>query len=145
MGKLAERYGDAARSGVYRVSDGAIPRAAAAEANAQLLELAASAVALGGLRQALAGDERCILVVLIEGAGDNAVLIEALQTVGREAREAGRRFFAVLIDPKGSLALPPLYKEAALMPASECAAGAVRPGRAAGAAREGRRRSTSPR
>jgi hypothetical protein len=32
MGHLAARYRDASRSGVYRVTDGAVPRAAALEA-----------------------------------------------------------------------------------------------------------------
>jgi hypothetical protein len=39
MGKLAERLTDAARSGVYRVRAAGVPRAAAAEAKADLIEI----------------------------------------------------------------------------------------------------------
>ena len=42
MGHLAKRYGDAARSGVYGVRDAGIPRTAAVEADALLIEIAAS-------------------------------------------------------------------------------------------------------
>jgi len=42
MGKLAERYTDAVRSGVYRVADVAVPRPAAGEARALLLETSAA-------------------------------------------------------------------------------------------------------
>lgn len=119
MGKLAERYGDGARSGVYRVRDAAIPRAAAAEADALLVEVAAASLAAGGWRrieQAIGMRKAGTCVVLV---GDAAALaapghghvLEALRAMAGASRAAGRPFFAVLVDPEARLALPPLYKE----------------------------------
>jgi hypothetical protein len=48
MGKLAERFTDAARSGVYRVRSAVVPRAAAAEAAAHLVEIGVAALVNGG-------------------------------------------------------------------------------------------------
>jgi len=92
MGHLAERYRDASRSGVYRVSDAAVPRAAAAEAG------------------------RASQVLLLEGVDRLApeeveIIVAALQHVAAVRRESGSPFFAVLVDPGRRLALPPLYKE----------------------------------
>lgn len=121
MGKLAERFTDAARSGVYRVYDADIPRAAAEEAGALLLELGVAALADGGwneVERGLAGDSRGICVVLVPdaavlaGPGQGSVLA-ALAGAARSRREAGRPFFAVLVDPAAHLALPPLYREKA--------------------------------
>lgn len=92
MGHLAERYRDASRSGVYRVSDAAIPRAAAEEAGS-----ASQVLVLEGI-DALAPQE-------VE------MLVAALNHVAAARRERGMPFFAVLVDPGRRLALPTLYKE----------------------------------
>ena len=121
MGKLSERYGDAARSGVYRVRDAAIPLAAAAEADALVLELGVAALADGGWPQVehalgLRRDSACVLLVPDAGAlalPANRGVLEALAAAARSCRDAGRPFFAVLVDPGARLAVPPLYKERA--------------------------------
>jgi hypothetical protein len=92
MGHLAERYRDASRSGVYRATDGAVPRAAALEAGP-----AAQVLILEGL-DALAAE-------------DFQVIVAALQRVAAARRERGEPFFAVLLDPHRKLPLPTLYKE----------------------------------
>jgi len=92
MGRLAERYRDANRSGVYRVSDAAVPRAAAAEAGP-----ASQVLVLEGI-DALAPKE-------VE------MIVAALQHVAAARRARGMPFFAVLVDPERRLALPTLYKE----------------------------------
>ena len=92
MGHLAERYRDARRSGVYRVSDAAIPRAAAAEAGP-----ASQVLLLEGL-DALTPTELTVIVA-------------ALEQVAASRRERGQPFFAVLLDPGKRLSLPTLYKE----------------------------------
>jgi hypothetical protein len=121
MGKLAERYRDAARSGVYRVRDAGIPLAAAAEADALVLQLGLAALADGGWRQvehAIGLRRPGARVILIPDAGALALpehrgLLEALQAAAQSCRDAGRPFFAVLVDTGARLALPPLYKERA--------------------------------
>lgn len=121
MGKLAERYGDPARSGVYRVRDAAIPRAAAIEAGAVLLELGAAALADGGwprVEEAIRAPGPRACVVLIPDAAALARLgdpgkLEALQAAAQSCRATDRPFFAVLVDPEGQFALPPLYHERA--------------------------------
>lgn len=117
MGKLAERYGDAARSGVYRVRDARVPLAAAAEAQARLLELSAHALANGGwmkLDRALREDGAHARVLLVAD-GDEVVsrprLMAQLRRAAERARAAGRPFFAVLVDRAGTLEMPLLYKE----------------------------------
>ncbi|HEX6413851.1 MAG TPA: hypothetical protein VFZ94_12425 [Burkholderiales bacterium] len=92
MGHLAERYRDASRSGVYRVSDAAIPRAAAAEAGS-----ACQVLLLEGLDALLPAELDAIVAVL--------------KQVAAARRERGQPFFAVLLDPGRRLALPTLYKE----------------------------------
>lgn len=92
MGHLAERYRDASRSGVYRVTDAAVPRAAAAEAGA-----ASQVVIIEGLDRIAAEDFQAI-------AG-------ALERIAAAHRERGAPFFAVLVDPRRLLPLPTLYKE----------------------------------
>ncbi len=94
MGQLAQRYRDAARSGVYRVTDAAVPRAAALEAGPQ-----AQVVILEGLDTLAAGDFQLI--------------VAALAQVAAARRERGTPFFAVLVDPRRVLDLPTLYKETA--------------------------------
>ena len=122
MGSLAKRYGDAARSGVYRVSSADVPRAAAGEAGARLIESSAAALAgedWSGVREALARAERSV-VLLVDGAcslvrhrkPEYLAIVDALNATALRARQAGRPFFAVLIDKEGVLPLAPLYKEA---------------------------------
>jgi hypothetical protein len=123
MGKLSQRYEDAARSGVYRVASAEIPLQAASEANARVLELALHEVqALAGqLQQLAAKDDRRPCVVLIkEGAQlarttsrEYAVLLGELHELARQCRANALPFFALLVDPAGLLDLPPLYKERA--------------------------------
>ena len=120
MGKLAERYGDAARSGVYRVRDAGIPRAAALEADALLLELAAAQLAAGWapIGAALDSQRTRACVVLVADAAtlahpEQRAVLEVLAGEARASRAAGRPFFAVLVDPDARLGLPPLYHERA--------------------------------
>lgn len=92
MGHLAERYRDASRSGVYRVTDGAIPRAAILEAGA--------------------GPQVLILEGLDNlGPDDFQVLVAALERLVAAGRSGSAPFFAVLVDPGRRLSLPNLYKE----------------------------------
>ena len=90
MGHLAERYRDSTRSGVYRVTDAAVPRAAALEAGIQVLFIE-------GL-DALAPE-------------DSQAILATLERVAAAHRERGKPFFAILVDPRRRLALPTLYKE----------------------------------
>jgi hypothetical protein len=87
MGHLAERYRDASRSGVYRVTDGAVPRAAAEEAGVEVLFI-------DGLTP-----ESC------------QPIVATLERIAAQRRELGKPFFAVIIDPRRLLPLPTLYKE----------------------------------
>jgi hypothetical protein len=94
MGHLAERYRDASRSGVYRVTDAAIPRAAVLEAGA--------------------GPQVLILEGMDNlGQEDFQALLATLERLAAARRERGAPFFAVLVDPGGRLELPNLYKEKA--------------------------------
>jgi hypothetical protein len=111
MGKLAERYSDAARSGVYRVRDGAVPRAAAGEAGLRAREASAAMLLNGGFESLGTWS-----VLLIDGAEalpapQYAKLVEALMSLAHGARSRGEPFFAVMVDPHGALDLPRLYKE----------------------------------
>lgn len=121
MGKLAERYSDPARSGVYGVRDAAIPRAAAHEAGAMLVEVAADSLAQvwPGIEQAIgsAPTRACVIVVTDAGAlaqPDGHATLEALVDAARACRAASRPFFAVMVDPDARLGLPPLYHERAV-------------------------------
>jgi len=94
MGHLAERYRDASRSGVYRVTDGTIPRTA--------------------IREAGSGPQ----VLILEGLDSLEPeafrdVVAALERVAAARRERGAPFFAVLVDPRRRLDLPNLYKEKA--------------------------------
>jgi hypothetical protein len=120
MGKLAERYQDAARSGVYRVNSAEIPLRAAAEACARLLDVGVAEIdALAGqLQIAIAAGERRPHVVLIrEGAAlakapqRYAEVVDLLERLARECRAQALPLFAVLVDPGGALDLPRLYRE----------------------------------
>ena len=122
MGKLAQRYGDAARSGVYRVRDADIPRAAAVEADAFVLEIGVAALADGGWSQVeeamhLPPARACVVLIPDAAAlarSEHHGTLEALRIAAQGCRDADRPFFAVLVDPDGCLALPPLYHERAM-------------------------------
>ncbi len=118
MGKLAERYGDAARSGVYGVRDASIPRTAAMEAEAFLVEIPAGRLEAewAQIEQLLGAQAVRVRVLLVEGAAalafsEHEGMLRRLSAVALAGREAGRPLFAVLVDPDGRLALPPLYRE----------------------------------
>jgi hypothetical protein len=95
MGHLADRYRDASRSGVYRVTDAGIPRAAALEAGA-----AAHVLIIEGL-DALAA----------EHPEDFRTLVSSLERIAALRRSRGAPFFAVLVDRRRVLPLPTLYSE----------------------------------
>jgi hypothetical protein len=95
MGHLAERYRDASRSGVYRVTDAAVPRAAALEAGSGV-----EVLIIEGL-DALAA----------EHSHDFQAVVTTLERVAATRREGGTPFFAVLVDPRHVVRLPTLYKE----------------------------------
>jgi hypothetical protein len=120
MGKLAERFTDAARSGVYRVRAAGVPRAAAGEAQAQLIEVGATALVNGGWRDVQRAIEAprartCVLLVP-DGAAlaqpAHAEVLDTLRAAALTCRDVGRPFFAVLVDPDARLGLPLLYHEA---------------------------------
>jgi len=121
MGHLALRYLDASRSGVYRVADAAVPRKAAGEAGAILtgIELGNGAGGSAVLEGVLADAGVDPRVVIIDGAdalaqargGDYAALVAELEAAAAARRERGAPFYAVLVDPRAILELPPLYKE----------------------------------
>ena len=114
MGKLVERFQDAARSDVYRVGAAAIPLQAAAEADARVLELDAhEARSLAARLQQLTaeGDRRPCVVLIGEGGQPDAALLDQLHALARQCREDGLAFFVLIVDPAGMLDLPPLYKE----------------------------------
>lgn len=114
MGHLAERYRDASRSGVYRVTDGAIPRAAALEAGVALSQIAlANGVDAGALIEEQLAAEVQVLIVEGLDAHDFHACMGALNAAALDRRERGRPFFAVLVDPRRVLPLPTLYKEKA--------------------------------
>jgi hypothetical protein len=119
MGKLAERFTDATRSGVYRVRRGDIPRTAAGEAQAHLVEVSVAALADGGwprVQRALSEAQARICVLLVPDAGSlaragHAGLLAKLRAAAQERRDAGRSFFVVLVDPDQQLDAPLLYHE----------------------------------
>lgn len=117
MGNLAERYLDAARSGVYAVRDAGIPRTAAVEAHALLIEIATRQLPGMWARVQQAIDDEtvraCVLVIAdaaLAGPGRHRML-KQLAAAALAGRETGRPFFAVMVDPDGRLGLPPLYRE----------------------------------
>lgn len=112
MGQLAQRYRDASRSGVYRVTDAAVSRAAALEAGSTLSQIALS----NGVDACALIDEQLaanVQVLIIEGldAQDSHAFIAALDAAAAARRERGTPFFAVLVDPRRILPLPTLYRE----------------------------------
>jgi hypothetical protein len=139
MGKLAERLGDPARSGVYRVEvTEALEEAAGiaglpivraglrATAESRLLDACSQAVARRGFpgwaafsaalaEPAPAGQRGQVVLVdgfealLDEHVAPLAPLFEALESAAASHRQQGRHFFAVFLDPGRRLALNPLY------------------------------------
>ena len=88
-------------------------RAAAVEAGRRLMELCAGALANGG-GETLRLDDAS-LVVLIDGAPaigpEHLTLLGKLEARASDAREKGEIVFAVMVDPRGALERPRLYKE----------------------------------
>lgn len=80
MGHLAERYRDATLSGVYRVTDAAVPRAASAGSRCRRPVLILEGV------DVLGGDEF-------------QAIVATLERIAAGHRERGKPFFAVLVDP----------------------------------------------
>lgn len=123
MGHLALRYRDASRSGVYRVTDAAVPVVAAGEAGSILtrIELAHGPAGSALLESVLADPGSDARVVIIDGADALAAaraselqaLVAALESAAAARRERGAPFYAVLVDPRGVLTLPALYRESA--------------------------------
>jgi hypothetical protein len=120
MGNLAERYRDADRSGVYGVRDGDIPRTAAGEAQARLIEVAAHRLCTdwAHFEQAFgsASDAPRACVVLVREASQlppphRQAMLERLAALTHASRQSGRAAFVVLVDPEWRLGLAPLYRE----------------------------------
>ena len=140
MSKLAERLKDASRSGVYRASrldavEDAVRGTGLHYARAELRGRADKAALLEALSSALAfpswfgGNwdalEDCLTdlswhaadgtVVAVAGLGapgdDLGVLVDVLSSAAAFWAEQGRPFFAVLEDPRRSLAVADLYRE----------------------------------
>ena len=111
MGKLAERYADAAKSGVYRVTSAAIPLEAAAEADARVVELGADGIRslAEQLRELIARNDCRPHIVLIRECAPAP--LDDLGDLARHCREHGLPFFALVVDAAGALDLPALYKE----------------------------------
>jgi len=122
MGKLAERYEDAARSGVYRVAALEIPVRAASEAHSPAFKVDAGGIgelAVQLHHRMAQADRRPCIVLINEGLalarqndGRYARLLRDLRFLADQCRESGLPFFALLVDPEESLDLPRLYKEA---------------------------------
>jgi RNAse (barnase) inhibitor barstar len=132
MGKLAERLGDASRSGVYRVSqDGevletlpAIQRIslAGAKSKAELLECIARALKLpdwfgqnwDALEDSLS--ERAGHLLFSDwqalATDDLGVLLDVLDTCAEFCAGRGRPFFAIFVDPERRLELEELFRDA---------------------------------
>ena len=134
MGELIERLQDASRSGVYRASRAdeileaaggsalAVARIAFADKETLLRDIAralqfpqwfganwdALQDCLGDLSWSEARGH--VLVVEQANAGDDlGIFIDVLRSSAEYWAARGRPFFAVFIDPAGSLALPALY------------------------------------
>jgi len=136
MGKLAERLSDASRSGVYRAARGDEVVEAAAEAGLRLekIRYADKPALLQNIAAALGFPEwfghnwdaleDCLgdlswshaagHVLLFEAArleDDLGVLIDVLRSSGEYWAGRGKPFFAVFVDPQGSLPLPALFRD----------------------------------
>jgi hypothetical protein len=127
VGCLAERYGDAKRSGIYRVSSRLVPILAAGEAGADLHECDVTEVeaALGRTFRQRTGEPRgrpCILLVhdvthFCKGDPPKATqLVRRLQAAFRELSAGADPCFVVLLDPLNALDVPSLWREPAKSP-----------------------------
>jgi hypothetical protein len=135
MGKLGERLTDASRSGVYRTTLATPVLDAAGETGLDvaridgehgLFERMAKALDFpdwfGGNWDALedclgdlswrAGGGHLLLFESFPRGDELGVLLDVLRSSAEYWAGRGRPFFAVLIDPARTLALPELYREA---------------------------------
>ncbi|HEX7054819.1 MAG TPA: barstar family protein [Burkholderiales bacterium] len=135
MGKLAQRLGDAARSGVYRAPEPAALPEAARAAGLDLVRIRAEDDPLGRIAAALdfpawfGGNwdalEDCLGDLSWRSAGGHVllfetyprgealgVLLDVLRASADYWAQRGRPFFALLVDPPRELALPELEREA---------------------------------
>ncbi len=134
MGKLIEQLQDAARSGVYRANraDEIVEAARGSKLAVARIGFADKATLLRDVARALQFPEwfggnwdalqDClgdlswshargqVLIVEDAKAGDElGIFMDVLRTSAEHWATRGRPFFAVFIDPAGSLALPALY------------------------------------
>lgn len=138
MSKLLERLQDASRSGVYRASSDEAIRDATRGSRLDLAaisleggkdaQLQRIAVALGfpdwfgrnwdALEDCLTdlswreADGTVLLFTGFTRNDDLGILLDVLASSAASWAERGKPFFAVFIDPRRSLELPPLYREA---------------------------------
>ena len=137
MGKLVERLRDASRSGVYRVArtEEVLEAAARAPLRLETIRYADKAALLKDIGVALGFPdwfghnwdalEDCLTdlswsdagghVLLFEGArpdDDLGVLLDVLRSSAEYWAARGKPFFAVFLDPKASLPLPALFRDA---------------------------------
>ncbi len=137
MSKLLERLSDPEKSGVYRVSHDNDIRASLAGSAHDLVAVTLGA-GKAAMLAAMAGPlgfpdwfggnwdalEDCLTdlswrsavprVILLSGAAqddDLGILQDVLASAAEYWRERGGAFFAVFIDPAGTLTLPALYRE----------------------------------
>jgi hypothetical protein len=136
MGKLLQRLQDASRSGVYRVrrdtevldalrSGGLVPKSVSlqgARTKAELLDRIAQALEFpdwfgqnwDALEDCLTEIDGYLLFYGYQGipADDLGVLIDVLASSAEYRAEQGEPFFAVFVDPDGSLEIAELFREA---------------------------------
>lgn len=103
MGKLAERLADPGRSGVYRVESTEALEEAAALNGFALQRLEVSSI----LKTFAPEDGRVLLFTGADGLPHE--LLDRLEAAAAEGRERRLRYFAVFLDPRSLLPLPPLY------------------------------------
>lgn len=119
MGKLAERLGDPARAGLYRVETTEALEEASALNGYTLLRLRLDAEGdVGALTRLAADPSHAGCVALITGyeamfrdpAGQGATLLAALSAAAQGWRARGARVFVAFLDPDRRLqGLAPLY------------------------------------
>jgi hypothetical protein len=136
MGKLLQRLQDASRSGVYRVrrdtevldalrSGGLVPKNVSlqgAQTKAELLDRIARALKFpdwfghnwDALEDCLTEIDGYLLFHGYQGiaADDLGVLLDVLASSADYRAEQGQPFFAVFVDPDGSLEIDDLFREA---------------------------------
>jgi hypothetical protein len=133
MGKLLQRLQDAARSGAYRVRGDAevlealrglpvkIVPLKGAKTKAELLDRIAEALRFpawfgrnwDALEDCLGETGGHLLIYDYQGipADDLGVLIDVLRSSGESHAARGEPFFAIFVDPQGSLGLNDLFRE----------------------------------